>query len=339
MSRMRRYIRSGRPYELEIRVKSGLPFACLALIKLILKSILARTQRDQKVQICHHLWLGNHLHMLFVVYDAEQCVYFYQEVQKKVTECMKRLLGANRLNLWEGDPILAEILDLEMVIKRIAYYYSNPAAANLVDTIDEYPGFSSWQDFLNAETEVNTSTMELVPWIRLPSIPKLPSLKLSDAQDEMICENLKAANKDQHKLELYPYIWLKCFGVESCEEVDSIKKRIISAVRVSEEQARTARVQAGKKVMGAAALKRQAIMHPHKPPPREKRVFVLGSNKEERVYHIGEIKVYDKLCKNNYRAEQSGQPHPPWPPGAIRPHLWPVANAIVDIGTVMRAYA
>ena len=49
MPRTRRYIRANRPYELDIRVKSGLPFACLLLIKLVLKSALARAQRDNKV--------------------------------------------------------------------------------------------------------------------------------------------------------------------------------------------------------------------------------------------------------------------------------------------------
>ncbi len=110
MPRTRRYIRANRPYELDIRVKSGLPFACLRLIKLVLKSAPARAQRDNKVTICHHHWQANHLHMLLIPQDAELCVYFYQELQKKVTEAMKRLLGVRRLNLWEGDPILAEVL-------------------------------------------------------------------------------------------------------------------------------------------------------------------------------------------------------------------------------------
>ena len=81
--------------------------------------------------------------MLLIPQDAELCVYFYQELQKKVTEAMKRLLGVRRLNLWEGDPILAEVLDADKVISRITYFYANPAEADLVDSIDEYPGLTS----------------------------------------------------------------------------------------------------------------------------------------------------------------------------------------------------
>ena len=61
VARTRRQIISGRPYELILRVSNKLPFVALELVDLILKSALARAQRDNKVIICHHLWMGNHV--------------------------------------------------------------------------------------------------------------------------------------------------------------------------------------------------------------------------------------------------------------------------------------
>ena len=339
MPRRRRYIQAGRPYELEIRVKSGLPFACLELVQLLLESAMARTQRDDKVKISKHIWNGNHLHMLLVPYDAEQCVFFYQELQKKITESMKRLLGVARLNLWEGDAILSEVLTLDDAISRIGYFYANPAAANLVDTIDDFPGFSCWKDFLGASTaSVDSKVQKVVPWIRLPSIPKLGNLSPSRREDRELCETLRAANPQVHTLVIYPYVWLGCLGINSPEEIAKVKARIIDAVRCREAEARAKRDREGKPLFGAAALLRQPIMAPHTPPPRDRRVFVHASDKKLRMAYIEDMKEYDRLCKECYRAEREGRAHPPWPPGAIRPWLRPVANAIADIGEAIVIY-
>jgi REP element-mobilizing transposase RayT len=330
MSRTRRYFRSGRPYELDIRVKSGLPFACLEIIKLLLESAIARAQRDGKVKICHMLWMGNHLHLLMIIFDAEQCVHFYQEIQKKITESMKRLLGYERLNLWEGDPILAQIYSVERTIERLGYFYANPAEANLVETIDEYPGLSSWQDFLSAPLEVDSKVSRDVPWIRLPTIQELPSLSLTDKQDKEICDTLRSKNKKSHELAVYPYAWTKCFG-ETINPA-AIKERLIASVRDKEQIARARRSADGVSLLGAARLKREPIMKAHTPSPRERRIFMLADTPAERVSGIAEMRAFVERCNECYRLARNGHPNPPWPPGAVRPYLRPVANAIVDIG-------
>lgn len=49
MLRTRRFVCAGKPFELDIRVKEGLPFACVGIIKLIIHSDMARAQRDGKL--------------------------------------------------------------------------------------------------------------------------------------------------------------------------------------------------------------------------------------------------------------------------------------------------
>jgi hypothetical protein len=337
MPRTRRYLRSGRPYELDIRVKSGLPFACVGLIKLLLQSAIARAQRDDKIKICHHHWQGNHLHMLLIPFDAEQCVFFYQELQKKITEAIKRLLGVRRLNLWEGDPILAEVLDIEKTIDRIVYYYANPTEADLVDSIEEYPGLSSWQDFMNSEIKTEAKITNIVPWVRLPSIPTLTAMQLSPQEDTALCKMLTKDNPLRHELTVYPYAWLSCFGEYTPEEVGVIKARIIKKVRELENVSRARRAKAKRRALGAASLKRQPIMAKHTPPPRERRVYVLASDATERIDYIENMKEFCTQCSNLYQDERAGRDHVQWPPGAVRPARRPIANAIADIGVIMQS--
>ncbi|MDC0357859.1 hypothetical protein OAO01_03515, partial [Oligoflexia bacterium] len=101
MGRKRRQILSYGVYEICMRTKRGLPFVCTAYMNLLLKGILARVQRDLKVILCHHLWNGNHPHIIIRARDSAQCTHFYGEVQKQITDSIKRLLGRKHLNLWQ----------------------------------------------------------------------------------------------------------------------------------------------------------------------------------------------------------------------------------------------
>ena len=62
-------------------------------MKLLISCILARTQRDFKVDICYHLWQGNHPHIVAILKDADQARCFYMELQKKLTDAIKRRGG------------------------------------------------------------------------------------------------------------------------------------------------------------------------------------------------------------------------------------------------------
>ena len=140
MPRSRRLFISKQPYMLTFRVAEGLPFTATHYMKLILEGCIARTQRNYKVTLCHHLWMGNHPHIVAVFKDAELAKRFYTEVQKKLTDAIKRLLGIEHLNIWSRSPRVIELVALRSAMKMIAYYYANPAKANLVERIEECPG-------------------------------------------------------------------------------------------------------------------------------------------------------------------------------------------------------
>jgi hypothetical protein len=328
MARMPRKIVSGKPHEMILRISGSLPFAPLLTIKLIIQCSLARAQRDGKITICHDLWMGNHLHLIFIPWDPEQCKKFYQELQKKITDIFKRLTNKDKLRLWDGAPVIGQILDIEKAIDKIAYIYANPAAANLVDNIEQYPGVSSYADFKQSDDTLEFSTTEEFPWLRLYNIEPLKSLKLSEKEDRAYAENLKSTAKRMHKLTIYPNAWMKSFGIVDKEEIKALNEKIHSKIKEKEQQARDLRILNKKSVIGANRLKQQPIFKSCKSKPRERRVAIFSSIKELRIAAIAELKEFAAECRRCYQLLKQGI-MAEWPPGAFRPPAPPLASALI----------
>ena len=317
-------------YELILRVKEGIPFPTLMVIELLIESALARAQRDGKVIICDYLWMGNHVHMIFVSLCAEACECFYQELQKKITESIKRLLGVHRLNLWEGDAVLAEILDVEAAINTKAYIYANPARANLVETVSEYPGLSTWEAFERCISEdTKACVSKEVPWVRFPSIKKAPSRSLSEKQDHFLHREISSKAKKRHVLQVFPNAWMNVFKVKEKSEIALINRRIKDRIKESEEDARIVRLKDGKKLIGKEQLTRQAILHPHTPKKRDRRVFVISSSKELRLSYISMHNEICAECARCYIQWKLCDFSVKWPPGTFPPSPGVRASAIV----------
>ena len=328
MPRRRRRITSKKCYELCFRAREGLPLVAYGVMRLLLGSIVARTQRDDKVVLCHDLWNGSHCHMIIVALDSEMCTRFYGEVQKRITDAIKRLLGLKFLDLWEGNPMVAEIADLDAAIDRISYIYANPAQDNLVDQISEFPGFSSWREFKSNTTHLVASTTEEFPWIRLPSIPALESRVLSRGEDARLAKQLRSENKVIHALVRNPNAWMRCFGVRSDAEAVEINSRILQNLELREEAARQKRKTEKRSVLGAERLKSQPIMKPHVPKKKDRKVFLLCSIKELRIKLIEEFKSFCEQCSECFRRWKARDFSGEWPNGAFRPPLPPIVNLL-----------
>ena len=267
------------------------------------------------------------MHFFLMIWDPQACVNFYQELQKKITECFKRLTGKTHLTLWEGDPIVAEVLDLDKAIEKIAYIYANPARANLTETIGQYPGLSSWSEFTQIAPSLNASSSKRVPWIKFSTVPQLRSLNPSKHEDQRIAEELISKAKIEHTLNYHPNAWMAAFGIEDEKEIAEINNRIKERLKEKEELAEQKRREEKKPLFGADALRMQRIMRPHTPSKRERRIFVLSSIAELRIEYIARFKEFCQWCRECYSLLKQGG-NPIWPPGALRPPAPPVASLI-----------
>jgi len=267
--------------------------------------------------------MGNHVHIILVAYDAQDCVNFYQELQKKITDAFKRLLGKKKLSLWEGEPVLAEILDFEKMIEKITYLYANPASASLTESVTEYPGISSWESFRFGID----SSMQNIPWIRLPAIPKLSSLTLSSNEDSKVLEQMTQFSTLFHSIEISPDAWMKCFDIHSEDEINEINKRIFEQIIERETVLKQERLLEKRTVIGVQKLIKAPLMKSHEPRQRERRVYVHSSDKELRISFIQMIKEFCRKCAECYQLFKRGE-LVTWPPGAFRPHAPPLASVL-----------
>lgn len=329
MGRRRRRIESLQCYEVCFRAREGLPLVAYHTINMIIGAVLARTQRDHKAHLCHDIWNGSHAHLFLVAQDAEMFTKFLGEVQKKLTDILKRLLGRSHMNIWEGTPMISKVLDLAEAIERISYFYANPAQDNLVDTIEKFPGFSSWNDFRNCTNgDLLSEQCQTFPWIRLPSVPKLDSPILSQEEDLHVVNKLKKENKKSHKLIRQPNLWMRSFHVTDKQRIVEVNQEILKRVTEREKAARVKRKAEGKSVMGVARLTSKEIMTPHRPKKHSRKIFCLTSINELRIAFIAEFKAFCAQCRRCYLSWRAGDFSVEWPPGAFKPPIRPAYNIL-----------
>ena len=320
MGRPRKQILSNETYEICMRTRRGLPFVCTFYMQLILEGVLARVQRNMKVVINHFLWMANHAHIIVEAKDAEECTRFYGEVQKQLTEALKRLLGRKHLSLWRSNETsVLHLGDKAAVMKQIAYLYANPARANLVETIDDYPGVSSWRDFAAATADIRATVSKSCPWIQAPMIPTLPTRSVNSRQDMRLTAMMRERKRQSHDLVLHPNRWMKKYGIVSSEDVAATNRSIMEMVRENERRARIQRQVDGKKVMGANRLRRRELTLDYVPRKLTRRLFVYAEDKQLRIRMIEAYRAFCEACRRCYEQWKRGIFAVDWPPGALKP--------------------
>lgn len=328
MARTPRRIISGKVYELCFRVRHGLPFPPSKTINSIIKGVMARTQRDSKVTICHYLWMSNHAHFILIVKDAEQCMKFYMELERKLTEAIKKLLKIEILNLWEGTPMLALLPDIDTIKARITYLYANPSEANLEDNIERYPGLSTWNEFKNSESALDSEHKTNVTWIRPRAMEALPSHSLTRKQDIFFSDKFEKGSKKSHILTIKPNAWMKCFNVRVESDVHTLNNDIKVKLVEREKLSRERRTKQASRVIGAHRLVEEPILKPHKPKKKSKKIFVICHDKNLRTACIKEHQDFLSERSEIYFLWRKGDFSSGWPPGSFRPPMPQLASAV-----------
>jgi hypothetical protein len=264
--------------------------------------------------------------MLVISRDAKELTKFYGEVQKRLTDYLKRLLGLKHLDLWEGSASVIRILDLEAAKERVAYFFANPARAHLVDSIEEYPGLSTYQSFSSSPKNIFSKVSEKVPWIRCPTLPKIDKA-FGDQQDVRLTTEVETQALIHHRLITYPNLWMYCFGVIK-EEIEEVNKDILWKLRGHEDEARATRDTKRMLVLGAKRLVRQALMLVHTPKKYGRKIFVIARDKIARRDYIELVKSLSDLCSECYQRWKRCDFSFVWPAGTFPPARPMMANAL-----------
>jgi REP element-mobilizing transposase RayT len=267
------------------RVEEGLPFVPAAFMELLLKSALGRAQHLRPLKICHFLFMGNHVHLLAVVENPDDVPGFMDRFKTESSHSINRLLGRRKRTVWCKGYDCVPILTVKDVRKKIAYIYTNPQTANLVESIEAYPGFSSWHLFQHGKATFDA------PWINRSSIFKIGGKALRSEEAQNIALTLRQSSTMTHTFVLHPDAWMDVFKIFSSIERDQENTLILKLIRRFESFIATSRKGRGLNCLGRQVLCSQPIDKPFWPKKFSKRMLCICSDPSLRKKFISRIKA------------------------------------------------
>jgi len=270
------------------RMQEGLPMVPTSVMNGIIWGILARGKSLYDVKICHFIFLANHFHMVIVVSDPEAASAFVGYVKSEISHAVNRMLGRRKRTIWDEGYDSPVILDAEKVKQVIAYIYLNPARAHLEESIQRYPGVSSWEMYSGGSHKKTCRSY------RRTQIPVLGTPDLSIREQRRLLENMEKKPVREHEFVLEPDAWLDCFGETEGESGEKIKEEILQEIDAEEKALSQERKEEGRRVIGATSLRRQSMEKEYVPTTFSPRMLCLSTCKELRKAYL---EYYASLCQ------------------------------------------
>lgn len=254
MPRYLRMFKQAQVYHVTNRTKQGLPFVANEYIRLLISGIITRTlELYPSISLCHGLLMTNHFHLILITKgDPKDLSCFMRYFQSEVSSLIHRLTGVTHDNLWMSRYKHQALLTPEAVIEKISYTYLNPIKANLVDSIEHWEGFNTWDQFLDGDTRQ-------YKWFSDASVSRLPHTKFNPNMIEVLCAELHADERRFREMNIDPYLWKTCFKESRNWSEQEIKNIIVAKVKNGEKKFREERIRKGENVAGKAALRCQSI--------------------------------------------------------------------------------
>lgn len=262
--------------------------------------------------------MANHFHLLLVVQDPDDVVRFVDCVKTELAHAVNRLLGRRNRSVWCDGYDAEPILTLSSALEKFTYLYTNPQSAGLVDTIEQYPGFSTWEMFMKGEKQFSA------PWLQRFTIPRLVHKAPTEREDAALAEALRRSSESEHVFIMDHFAWLKCFGIAE-SRANEFKQQIIENVRKEEERLRRERKGS---CIGAERLRRQPLDMAYTPKKFGRRMWCICDDVELRKAFINWVKALRAEAKEVYERWKKGDRSAQYPPGLFPPSFPKLANIV-----------
>jgi hypothetical protein len=309
-------------------VEEGLMFPPNPLIRLILLNCLAKAQMHHPVQVSHFCVQATHLHMLLYVTNPEDVADFMERFKTESSHAINRLLGRKKRTIWcEGydSPVMLKLADAQ---KKIVYLYENPAKDSLVDSIELYPGLSSWSNF---RIGAKTFKTHLIPRDYIRALPEGEvSQDVYKKEARLLSYKKKAAT-----FRIEPNAWMKAFKITDEAEQQQINDSIVNVLRIKEQEYREIRAKENRSVMGAHRLQAQKPGTPYTPERDGKRMICHSMDRELRRDFIRAINGLIASGKEVLAEWRRGNLGVLYPPGLYPPSLPKRAELFGSVATVL----
>lgn len=300
-------------------VEADIIFPVNPLSELILLKCLAAAQELYPVRVCHFLVEGTHIHLLVIVDNPDDIKDFMAHFKRESAHAINRLLGREKRTVWCEGYDSPPVVSPERCTETIAYLYSNPAKDSLVDSIEEYPGLSSWDHFQAGKHVFHTF---LVPRDEFRTLPVNHRAKTYNREARLLSKK-----KKKSRFTIYPDAWMEAFAIEESERAQ-INQRITGRVYQIEAEQRALREEEKRGVLGVKKLCETTIGTPYAPKRTGRRMICLGVNKEERARFIAHAKALFQRAREVYEEWKKGNTSIPYPPGLYPPSMPKLANVV-----------
>ena len=284
------------------------------LVKFLISSAMLRAMKLHPITISHFIVNGTHIHMIVRVYDPEDIPGFMERFKTESAHYINRLLGRKKRKVWCERYDSPRLLEVEDVINKIAYLYTNPVKDGLVSSINNYPGLSSWNVYQGSLASMKSRLIgrELIFQVNqdLNYISYKKALKrLLDSKNS---GKLKALN-------IAPNDWMKAFNITEEEEVREINNRINDFIKTTELEIQIKRTEDNKPFLGKEILKNQGIDLTYKSKRSGRRMWCISANKDLRKNYINYLKALANRAREVYEYWQKGAITQKMPIGTFSP--------------------
>lgn len=261
MPRPRKIICNNTVLFITTSVEEGFMFPLNPLTELVLLTSLAKAQALHPLEVCAFLFEPTHAHFLVRVDNPDDVRGFMERFKTESAHAVNRLLNRPKRTIWcEGydSPIIPTI---EAVTQKLVYIYEQPSKDCLEDSIECYPGLSSWDAFRSGRTTWKTV------FVPRDGFSALPPGYLTHASYRALVRKISRKRK-RASFTISPDAWTKCFDITP-NELEEVYEDLCSRLREKEKEHRAWRAQAGQALVGARTLSLTPIGAPYTPRSRD----------------------------------------------------------------------
>jgi REP element-mobilizing transposase RayT len=277
--------------------------------------ILARAKQLYDVKVCHFLFMANHFHMMLVVSNPDDVPGFVGYVKAETAHAINQLIGRRTKRIWINGYDSPCILTVKDVIRYIRYIYLNPVVAGLVNSIDEYPGVSSWPMFKSGNHN------KLCKHLKRPMVKRLSHPALTVNEQKAIVEHYQCIAKVQYEFILEPNAWMDCFPGLTAKEIKRLNALCLELIQTRERKLRKERFDNHSEVLGSTVLRRQSMLKEYSSKKFSPKMVCLSSDVELRIRFIHTYKALCDKAREVYQAWKHGNLSLRIPPGLFAPRL------------------
>jgi len=320
MSSLPRKFRHGETYFVSNRTARGLPFVANAFMNMVLGGVLARAQQLYSgIEIGAGIFMGNHYHFILTLTGcAESMKCFMNYVDAEIAKCINRLTGISNQNVWAGKYEARALLTADAVIEKFVYLFCNPAKANLVDSIEDYPGLNTWKQFLGAKPDT-------FKWIKSSELKQLPRQGFTTG---LVAEQLRALDeieRDANELSVNPFAWMSFMMDAKGITPEQVQMRVREEVCAREALYLKERRLKKKGIVTAQALSSQSIYKFYRPGSWTKSRACISTCVELAKTYLKEYRDFCAACRRAWLEWKRGNIAVKYPPGAFLPSRPPLS--------------